>query len=283
MLIAFVTYSQAPDLTADDRLAAEELRRRGVEVEAVIWNDPGVLWSRYDRVVIRSCWDYFEHVEEFFAWLDRMERERIPLWNPIQLVRYNLDKAYLGDLAATGLPVIPTAGLKRGAAVDLAGLLDERGWTDVVIKPSISGGAFRTRRISRDEAAATQAELDELLAATGALIQPFLADIQTAGEWSLIFLGGEYSHAALKRPRAGDFRVQQHLGGSAEAARPTPALIEQARAVVASISGPWIYGRVDGVEIDGVFLLMELELAEPSLFLGTDPQAPARFAEAILC
>jgi glutathione synthase/RimK-type ligase-like ATP-grasp enzyme len=283
MLIAFVTYSAAPDLTADDRLAAEELRRRGAEVEAVIWNDPGVLWSRYDRVVIRSCWDYFEHAEEFFAWLDRMEKEGIPLWNPVQLVRGNVDKAYLGEFAAAGLPVIPTAGLERGAAVDLAGLLDERGWTDAVIKPSISGGAFRTRRISRDEAAAVQAELDELLATSGVLIQPFLPEIQTAGEWSLIFLGGEYSHAALKRPRAGDFRVQEHLGGSAEAARPTPALIEQARAVVASISGPWIYARVDGVEIDGAFLLMELELTEPSLFLATDPRAPARFAEAILC
>ena len=115
------------------------------------------------------------------------------------------------------------------------------------------------------------------------LVQPFLAEIQTAGEWSLIFLGGEYSHATLKRPRAGDFRVQEQLGGSAEPARATPALIEQARAVVASISGPWIYARVDGLEIDGVFTLMELELIEPSLFLATDPQAPARFAEAILC
>ena len=283
MLIAFVTYSKLPDLTADDRLAAEELRRRGAEVEAVIWNDPGVLWSRYDRVVIRSCWDYFERTDEFLAWLDRMEREKIPLWNPIPLVRGNVDKAYLGELAAAGLPVIPTAGLERGAAVDLAGLLDERGWTDVVIKPSISGGAFRTWRISRDEAAAAQGELDELLATSGVLIQPFLSEIQTAGEWSLIFLGGEYSHATLKRPRAGDFRVQEQLGGSAEPARATPALIEQARAVVASISGPWIYARVDGLEIDGVFTLMELELIEPSLFLATDRQAPARFAEAILC
>jgi glutathione synthase/RimK-type ligase-like ATP-grasp enzyme len=283
MLIAFVTYSRLPDLTADDRLAAEELRRRGAEVEAVIWNDPGVLWSRYDRVVIRSCWDYFERTDEFLAWLDRMEKEKIPLWNPIPLVRGNLDKAYLGELAAAGLPVIPTAGLEHGAAVDLAGLLDERGWNDVVIKPSISGGAFRTWRISRDEAAAAQGELDELLASSGVLIQPFLSEIQTAGEWSLIFLGGEYSHAALKRPRAGDFRVQEQLGGSTEAARATPALIEQARAVVVSISGPWIYARVDGVEIDGLFTLMELELIEPSLFLATDPRAPARFAEAILC
>jgi glutathione synthase/RimK-type ligase-like ATP-grasp enzyme len=272
-----------PDLTADDRLAAEELHRRGAEVEAVIWNDPGVRWSIYDRVVIRSCWDYFQRAEEVLAWLDRMERERIPLWNPVQLVRGNVDKAYLGELAAAGLPVIPTAGLERDAAVDLAGLLDERGWTDVVIKPSISGGAFRTWRISRGEAAAAQAELDELLAISGVLIQPFLAEIQTVGEWSLIFLGGQYSHAVLKRPRTGDFRVQEHLGGSADAAQPTPALIEQARRVVASISGPWIYARVDGVEIDGAFQLMELELTEPSLFLVADRQAPARFAAAILC
>jgi glutathione synthase/RimK-type ligase-like ATP-grasp enzyme len=281
--IAFVTYAELPDLSADDRLAVEELRRRGAEVETAVWDDPGVRWFSYDRVVIRSCWDYHHRVDEFLAWLDRMEGEGIPLWNPARVVRGNVDKAYLGELAAAGLPVVPTVHLERGAAVDLAGLLGEREWSEAVIKPSVSASAFRTLRVSGAEAVAAQRELDELLERSGALIQPFLAEVQTAGEWSLIFLGGEYSHATLKRPRAGDFRVQQELGGSADAARPRPALIEQARAVAAAIPEPWLYARVDGVEIDGVFTLMELELIEPSLFLVSDPQAPARFAEAILC
>lgn len=283
MRIAFVTCAKVPDLSADDRLAVDELGRRGAEIEPAVWDDPGVRWSRYDRVVIRSCWDYHHRVDEFLAWLDRMEAEEIPLWNPARVVRGNVDKAYLAELAAAGLPVVPTVHRERGAVVDLAGLLGERGWSEAVIKPSVSASAFRTLRIGRGEAAATQGELDALLAASGVLIQPFLAEIQTRGEWSLIFLRGEYSHAILKLPGAGDFRVQQELGGSADAASPPPALIEQARAVVAEIPGPWLYARVDGVEIDGVFTLMELELIEPSLFLVSDGEAPARFAEAILC
>jgi glutathione synthase/RimK-type ligase-like ATP-grasp enzyme len=282
MRIAFVTYSGLPGLSDDDRLAVEELRRRGAEVEPAVWDDPGVRWSRYDRVVIRSCWDYHKRLEEFLGWLERMEREEIPLWNPARVVRGNVDKAYLVELAAAGLPVVPTAHRERGAPADLAGLLDERGWSEVVVKPSVSASAFRTRRIGRGEAPAAQADLDELLASSGVLIQPFMTEIQSGGEWSLIFLGGDFSHAVLKRPRAGDFRVQQELGGSAVSAAPSASLIGQARAIVRATPDPWLYARVDGVEAGGTFTLMELELTEPSLFLESDPGAPARFAEAIL-
>jgi glutathione synthase/RimK-type ligase-like ATP-grasp enzyme len=280
--IAFVTYAGMPGFAADDHLVVEELRRRGGEVEPVVWNDPGAGWSRYDRVVIRSCWDYHRRVDEFLGWLNRMEREKIPLWNPARVVRGNVDKAYLGELAAAGLPVVPTLHLRRGEASDLAALLEAQGWSEAVIKPAVSASAFRTRRIGRGEAAAAQAELEELLAASGALIQPFVAEIQSAGEWSLIFLRGDFSHAVLKRPRAGDFRVQQELGGSADLAVPSHATIEAAQAIVERIPRPWLYARVDGVEIGGAFTLMELELIEPSLFLGGDPEAAARFAAAIL-
>jgi hypothetical protein len=281
--IAFVTHAGLPGLSKDDLLAVEELRRRGATVEPAVWDDPGVRWSRYDRVVIRSCWDYHLRPGEFLAWLDRMEAEKIPLWNPAPVARGNVDKAYLADLAAAGIPVVPTAFLERGEAVDLGPLLDERGWTDVVIKPSVSASAFRTLRIGRGEEEAARAELEEMAAASRVLIQPFLSEVQIRGEWSLMFLRGEYSHAVLKRPGAGDFRVQAELGGSATPEQPSPALVGQARAVVETIPGPWLYARVDGVEIGGTFTLMELELIEPSLFLAAGPRAPARFAEAILC
>jgi len=282
MKIAFVTHAGLPGLSADDLLAVEELRRRGAEVEPAVWDDPGVRWSAYQRVVIRSCWDYHLRPEAFLGWLDEMERRRTPLWNPASVVRGNVDKAYLADLAAAGLPVVPTVRLEKGEAADLAGLLDERGWTEAVIKPSVSASAFRTLRIGRGEAVAAQEKLTGLLASSGALVQPFLPEVQTGGEWSLIFLGGEYSHAVLKKPKAGDFRVQQELGGSADSAVPSQELVEQARRVLETIREPWLYARVDGVEIGGAFTLMELELIEPSLFLVADERAPARFAEAIL-
>jgi glutathione synthase/RimK-type ligase-like ATP-grasp enzyme len=282
MKIAFVTHAGLPGLSADDRLAVEELSRRGAVVEPAVWDDTEVRWSTYDRVVIRSCWDYHLRPDAFLGWLDRLEGEGIPLWNPASVVRGNVDKGYLADLAAAGLPVVPTVRLERGERAALAALLDERGWAEAVIKPSVSASAFRTLRIGRGEAESAQEKLDELLGSSGALVQPFLAEIQTGGEWSLVFLGGEYSHAVLKKPGTGDFRVQTELGGSADPAIPAPVLVEQARRVVEKIPGPWLYARVDGVEIGETFTLMELELIEPSLFLVADEQAPARFAAAIL-
>lgn len=282
MKIAFVTHASLPGLAADDLLAVEELHRRGARVEPAVWDDPGVRWSAYDRVVIRSCWDYHLRPDAFFDWLDRLEGEGIPLWNSAAVVRGNVDKAYLGELGAAGLPVLPTVRLPQGEPADLAGLLDRQGWDEVVIKPSVSASAFRTLRTRRGEAAAVQGTLDEMLASSGVLVQPFLAEIQQGGEWSLIFLGGEFSHAVLKRPKEGDFRVQTELGGSADPRTPSISLVEQARRIVAAIPRPWLYARVDGVEIGGVFTLMELELIEPSLFLVADEQAPARFAAAIL-
>jgi len=280
--IAFVTHAGLPGLSDDDRLAVEELTRRGAEVTPAVWDDPGVQWSGFDSVVLRSTWDYHLKLASFLDWLDRLEREGVPLWNPAAVVRANVDKGYLVDLAVAGIPVVPTVRVERASAADLAAILDERGWTDAVIKPAVSASAFRTWRTSRSQAAAEQSTFEELLATSPALVQPFLPEIQTRGEWSIIFLGGEHSHSVLKRPREGDFRVQEHLGGWSEPDAPGPGLIAQARAVVETIPGPWLYARVDGVERDAGLLLMELELTEPSLFLGTGREAPARFAEAIL-
>ncbi|HEY9422953.1 MAG TPA: hypothetical protein VIW92_16190 [Thermoanaerobaculia bacterium] len=280
--IAFVTHAGLPGLAADDRLAVEELSRRGAEVEPAVWDDSGVRWSGFDGVVLRSCWDYHLRPSHFLDWLARMEGEGVPLWNPAPVVRSNIDKGYLENLAMAGVPVVPMARVEKGGAADLAGILEERGWDDAMVKPAVSASAFRTWRTSREKAPAEQPSFEELLSASSALIQPFLPEIQTQGEWSFIFLGGEYSHAVLKRPREGDFRVQDEHGGSSRPAVPGPDLIAQARAVAQKIPPPWLYARVDGVETDAGFLLMELELTEPSLFLGSDPQAPARFAEAIL-
>lgn len=280
--IAFVTHAGLPGLAADDQLAVAELSRRGAEVEPAVWDDPGVRWAGFDAVVLRSCWDYHRRLPEFLAWLERMEKEGVPLWNPAAVVRANVDKEYLAGLAAAGIPVVPTLRVEKGSAADLAAILEERGWDEVVVKPAVSASAFQTWRTSRAQAAAEQRSFEELLSGSGALIQPFLPEIQTGGEWSFIFLGGEFSHAVLKRPQEGDFRVQEHLGGSSRAAAPGETLIAQARAVTEKIPEPWLYARVDGVETEAGFLLMELELTEPSLFLGSDPEAPGRFAAAIL-
>lgn len=279
--IAFVTYQQLPELTLDEQSVAACLRRRGLEVDAVSWDDPTALWSDYAAIVVRSCWDYHHHSAEFAGWIDQLEYVRVPLWNPAPLLRWNMDKRYLYDLEQRGVSIVPTALLEQGANVDLAELMDQRGWQDVVVKPAISATAYGTWRTSQPDTK-DQARLNQLLGVSGVLVQPFQADICLEGEWSLVFIGGAYSHAVLKRPRVGDFRVQSSFGGRVEDRSPPSAVIKQAEQVVAQIQGPWLYARVDGVVIDGVLRLMELELIEPFLFLEHASHAVERFTDALV-
>lgn len=285
--IAFATYDGAPALTPDDRLAAAALAGRGIGVEPAVWSDPAVDWQRYDAVVLRSTWDYHRRVQEFRDWLDLLEGNRVPLWNPVPLARWNLDKRYLRDLAGRGVPTVPTLWLEPGSMPDLPAVLDAHGWPEAVLKPVVAATAYRTCRIARHAPAAQQTQLrdavEEVLADGPAMLQPLLPQIRAEGEWSLIFFAGEFSHAVLKKPTEGDFRVQEEFGGTSAAATPPPALPVAARSILDRIAGPWLYARVDGVRSEkGGFLLMELEMLEPLLFLSLEASAPARFADAIL-
>lgn len=279
--LAFVTYAGAPDLAPSDRLAARELARRGAIVTPHRWDDATAEWAAYDAVILRSCWDYHRRVAEFRAWLDRLDAAGVPLWNPSPLVRWNLDKRYLRELAARGLPTIPTMFIEPEMTATLAGVARALGGDDLVVKPAVSGSAYRTARyavIDRE----SEREFAALRGDGVVLVQPFVADLPRLGEWSLLFFGGEYSHAVLKRPASGDFRVQLEFGGSARPAVAPADLIRQAHDVIACIDGPWLYARVDGCVLDGVLTLIELELIEPVLFLDAAPTAPPRFADVVL-
>jgi hypothetical protein len=280
--VAFVTYAALPELSADDRLAADALRRLGARVESVAWDAPGVPWSSFDAIVVRSCWDYHVRPLEFRAWLDDVERSGARLWNPAPLLRWNMEKTYLRELEARGVAVVPTRWVERGAEPSLVSLLAREGWSDAVVKPVLSASAHETWRTGAGQAAADEERFRGLLARGGVMVQPFLGAVRDEGEWSLLFFGGAFSHAVVKRPADGDFRVQESFGGVARREHPQPALLAQAQAVADLVPGPWLYARVDGCVVDGRFLLMELEMLEPSLFLASDPRAAPRFAEAIL-
>ena len=284
MTIAFATSSAVPTLTGDDHLLVSALSKRSIDVEPAVWNDPAVDWSRYDGVVIRSTWDYHLAHGAFTAWLDALERAGIPVWNPVPLVRWNSEKTYLRSLESAGVAVVPTRWAECGDTTPLAAVLSAEGWNDAVVKPAVSASAHQTWRTSRACAGADDAKYRAMVAGGRVLVQPFLDVVAVEGEWSLLFYGGEYSHAVRKRPRAGDFRVQKEFGGTAEREEPTLEVIAAARrALVCSERGrgPSVYARVDGCEIDGAFVLMEIELIEPDLFLRDHPEAPARLAAVI--
>lgn len=284
--IAFVTcepfgHIRADGFAPDDALAIADLERVGVHVSAVRWDDPSAAWEHFDLVIVRSPWDYFRRLPEFLAWLDHLERVGARVHNPVRVIRDNLDKRYLLDLAQRGVPVTPTVHVPRGAAPELAVVLAQRGWDEAVVKPAVSAAAFETWRVAVAGADAAQARFAALVAERDVLIQPFLAEIAEGGEWSLVFFTGRYSHALRKFPAPGDFRVQQYHGGSLQGAVAPPELIAEATAILAQASGPLLYARVDGVQTRDGFRVMELELIEPELFLRTDPAAPERFALAV--
>ena len=240
-------------------------------------------WKGFQGVMVRSCWDYHRRLPEFLAWIARLERDGLAraLWNPPELLRWNSHKSYLRDLAARGVPVVPTRWLERGSSSDLSELLRREAWPEAVVKPAVSASASGTLSTTLAGAAASQPRLDALLAAGDVLVQPLMPEVRDAGEWSLMFFAGRFSHAVLKRPAAGDYRVQWEFGGSAESRTPPPELTRDAERVLASVPGDPLYARVDGVARDGRLVLMELELIEPHLFLGWDAGAATRLADAV--
>lgn len=280
--IAFVTYAELADLIEGDRLAVAALEKHGFAVDAALWDDPKIEWQQYEAIVLRSCWDYHLRAAEFSDWLARLEAFGAPLWNPIDIVRWNMDKSYLSDLQERGANVLPSVWLPQGGKVDLAHLLAEKGWERAVIKPVVSASADNTLLTARSEAARHQGELDGLLRKGGVIVQEFASEIETQGEWSFLFYGGQYSHAVVKRPKAGDFRVQPHLGGTHAAAEAADGLVDQARRIVDAVSAELLYARVDAIEREGQLLLMELELIEPYLFFPEHPEAPERFSKALI-
>jgi glutathione synthase/RimK-type ligase-like ATP-grasp enzyme len=279
--IAFVTYQKAPQLTPDDALAIAPLRELDIDVMPAIWNDPAVNWQQFDAVIVRSCWDYHHQPSQFRQWLDLLKAQQIALWNPAEIIRWNMHKKYLQDLADKGVTIPPTVWIEAESSVDLFSLLKENRFEQAVIKPMISATAHQTYRTSPATARDDQPQLDEILRHTGAMVQKFVDEITTTGEWSLIFLAGKFSHAVLKRPGDGDFRVQADFGGTAHLHTPPTELIKQAEEILRLIEEPLLYARVDGVNSAGRLVLIELELIEPQLFLKMAAAAPQRFAEAI--
>jgi hypothetical protein len=278
--VALVTSSKFPNLTGDDRLLLAPLAERAIQAEPAIWDDPAVDWSFYDAIVLRSTWDYHLKPETFLRWIVALATARAPLWNAPALVRWNANKTYLRDLDAKGIAVVPTIWPELGELATLREMLRDLGWTKAVVKPRISATAYRTQLVTLETADSAHGLLAELHDGSGAMIQKFMDSIVSDGEWSLIFFDRVFSHAVLKMPRAGDFRVQNDFGGSDRLMDP-PAHVLQAATNTLQTVGPTLYARVDGVVEDNRFYLMELELIEPALFLSSHPGAPARFAEAI--
>jgi glutathione synthase/RimK-type ligase-like ATP-grasp enzyme len=278
--VALVTCAEYPNLFEDDLLLARELEALGITPVPAIWDDPSIDWTSFDALVMRTPWDYYERAAEFRPWLDARIASGVLMCNAGDILEWNFDKHYLQDLEAAGVALVPTVFIECGEQGDVAALARARGWDEIVVKPTISGGAYRTHRFRVEDAAAYHGGIDQTLASCGLMVQPFLPEIFD-GELSLLFFDGVFSHAVRKRAKPGDYRVQFRFGGTTERVEVEPALVAQARACALAAPSLPVYARVDGVVKDGQFLLMELEVFEPLMFLSHDPEAAGRFARAV--
>jgi hypothetical protein len=280
--IALVTCADIPALEADDQLLLAPLAALGVRAEPVVWDDPAVDWAGYDLAVLRSPWDYAPRRAEFVDWAARVPR----LANPAPVVTWNTDKRYLAELERAGVPVVPTRWLEPGdGGVDA--VLDGDG--EWVVKPAVSAGSLDTGRYDLadpEHRALARAHADRLLAAgRTVMVQPYLSAVDGYGETALLYFDGRFSHAIRKGPMldgpdlgvAGLYKVED-----ISARVPTAAELEVARLVLAAAPADLLYARVDLIPgPDGAPVLVELELTEPSVFLGYADGAAQRFAEAI--
>lgn len=280
--ICFVTCRRWPEISESDRLAQRALERRGAVVEARPWNVPGTDFHGFDAVVLRSNWEYHLDPEGFRAWLDGLERAGARIWNPPDLVRWNLSKRYLPALQAAGVPTVPTVILEAGTSDGLEAVMARHRWRAVVMKPEFGASAHDTRLVTDETVAEVTAALGTGEIRRPVMIQPFVEEIQSRGEWSLIFIDSAFTHAVLKRPTTGDFRVQPRLGGTVQAAAPPAGVLAAAHAALAALPRAALYARIDGVETREGFQVMEVEVNEPGLFFTHAPPAAERFAEALL-
>jgi len=285
MKIAFVGYRKQEKYSIgspkdEDKVLLELFTSKGLDVELVIWNDPAVDWSLYDKAVIKSPWDYHEKFPEFIAWLNKMETLNIELMNPNAVIRWNSDKHYLKEIEDSGLPVIASLFFEKDTRPDLNDFFSKLNSKKLVIKPCVSASAKHTLIVIRETVSQRQQELHNFLKEESFMIQPFVEEI-SEGEISLIFLGSEYSHSVIKLPKAGDFRVQHFHGGTILIYEPDQVLIVSAKKYIDVYASNCLYARVDGLFTKGIFHLIELELIEPYLFLDTSPGAYERYYEAL--
>lgn len=278
--IGFVTSAEHRNLVSDDLIVAAALQQRKVTVVPVVWTEVAPQDVDCDLLMLRSVWDYHLHPDAFLTWVDEAH-QRVPVANPVEVVRWNMDKHYIPKLEAAGINVPRTLVLEQGDEGDLDQLMDRAGFTEAVIKPAISASAFETHLVRREDAVSFNSKLNALLRTRAVLIQEFVTEIKTGGEWSLIFLGGKYSHAVRKLPRDGDFRVQHEHGGMYRAAQPSDAILQSASDVMARFAPDVLYARVDVIERGREVVLMELELIDPLLHFEVAPQAAEHMAELL--
>ena len=263
MKIAYVSCKDLPEPDIDESPLVEGLRAAGHDASVAGWDDDSVDWSRFDAILIRATWNYAWNLDAFRAWLGRVNAQTT-LINPIATLEWNLHKGYLDELMRAGVPIVPTLFFETQQPASVASLCADRGWSRIVIKPTVSAGSFGTRAfdLRKGESDEAQAFFNEMIGRREMMIQRYIPSVDSVGETALIVIDGQLTHAIEKRPRFDDQDEQVHLRESIS--QEMRLIADQ---VVTAANMDHLYARVDVIpDDDGSLMLSELEMLEPSLF-----------------
>ena len=269
------------NILLEQELLKSAFESQGLKVDITYWDNPSYEWQQTKSVLFRTVWDYFERFDEFWDWLEQV-KTKTRLINSYELIKWNIDKHYLRDLKNNDIQVVPTYFADKGNNISLQEIANLNDWKHIVIKPAISASAFNTYKITNDEIEQKEQLFHELLHTHDMLVQPFFPTISELGEASLMVFGGKFTHAILKKAKAGDFRVQDDFGGTVHDYNPTQEEIKFAEKVFQSCTSLPIYGRVDIVwDSNKHIYLSELEIIEPELWIRNRPESANKIAEAV--
>lgn len=265
----------------ENQMLSEILTELQISHEIVSWSDPTVKWEQFSFLLIKSTWDYFDFYPEFLAWIDKIKKLNIPALNSMDTILWNSSKRYLLEIESRGFPVVAGMILERGMPISKENIKSKITSKTWVVKPLVSGGAKNTLKINSKDWENHVDKIQSWVNEEPFLIQPFVPEIEKVGEYSLIFFNGKFSHAVLKTPASKDFRVQHYFGGTIRPVNPSESMLASCQNLINEFAAESLYVRVDGVEVGGVFNLMELEMIEPYLFLGLNDQALSNYKKAI--
>jgi glutathione synthase/RimK-type ligase-like ATP-grasp enzyme len=265
----------------EDRLVKEALEAKGFEVTKKAWCDPYFDWSTTRAILFRTTWDYFNRLDEFLVWLADVS-QKTKLINPYPQIKWNLDKHYLLDLKEKGIPVVESYFIKKGTKESLTAIHKKLGLVESVLKPTVSGAARHTYRLTEATFSSHEALFEKLIQKEDFIIQPFQKNILSKGEVSHIVIGGNYAHSILKIAKPGDYRVQDDFGGSIHLYATSLEERKFAEKAVKACSPTPCYARVDVIwDNNDALALSEIELIEPELWFRKNPKAARDLADAI--
>jgi glutathione synthase/RimK-type ligase-like ATP-grasp enzyme len=273
--IAFITSMEDPSLTSDDLLLKEPLKAAGYEISPLIWDQEQK--AEFDGYIFRSCWNYHRKFHEFNMWLNNLENIKKPFINPISVSRWNLDKKYLLELQKKGARVPETQVVLKGESL---GEIEVKA-SKLVIKPAVSLNGHETYLVDARETEKIKAFTQSIAVERDVLIQAFIPEIKTHGEISLIFIGGEFTHAIRKKTSTDEFRIHAEYGGTRESFLPSRALIDTAEEIIKLAPGLLNFVRVDLVETDQGAKLIELEVIDPMLYFAYSQNSVDAFVQMV--